>query len=115
MDRKKQIRQQYKSQRPEMGIFLIASEKEKTAYLEACSDLKGQVNSTRFKLNQGLHKSFALQSLWEKMSPQQQEIRILERLPFEEGDQNRDYSDEQEILKMEWRKKLHSQYEKWIN
>lgn len=115
MDRKKQLKEEYKSQKPEMGIFLIASDEEKAAYLEACKDLKGQMNSTQFKLNLGLHKNVALQKFWSQNDPQKLDIRIVEQLPCEEEDPDRDYQDDLEILKMECRQRLEMQYDTWID
>jgi|GEM_PF-2867128 len=49
MDRRKELKEQYKRMKPEMGVFLIKSLTDKRYYLEAVSNLKGAVNRARLQ------------------------------------------------------------------
>lgn len=49
MDRKKELKEMYKHRKTDMGIFIIKSNVNNKCYLEVTQDLKGTINSTKFK------------------------------------------------------------------
>jgi len=54
-DKKKELQDQYKLMKPDMGIFAVINKNNAKYYLETTPDLKGRINSTKFKLNAGGH------------------------------------------------------------
>ena len=50
MDRKKQLRQEYKEYKPPMGVFAVVCKPTGKVYLGCAQDLKGTFNSIRFQL-----------------------------------------------------------------
>ncbi len=63
-ERKRELREQYKLMRPDMGIFAVICRPNSRYYLETTENLRGAMNSTEFKLNAGMHPKKALQKDW---------------------------------------------------
>lgn len=51
MDRKKELKELYKNMKADMGLFIIKSNFNNKCYIEGTEDLKGTINSTKFKLD----------------------------------------------------------------
>lgn len=69
MDRRKELKEQYKNMKPDMGVFIIKSAIENKCYkcyIEAAQDLKSTINSTKFKLELGFHPNKELQKEWKE-------------------------------------------------
>ncbi len=117
--RRKELVEQYKQMKPEMGIFWIRSNREDKCYLETSQNLKGKMNSTKFQLNAGMHPNQQLQHEWTKHGEDQFSIEILELLKYDKDESKTDYTEELAILKLEWEEKLKGQgmkfYEKKMN
>lgn len=109
MDRKKELKEQYKMMKPDMGIFIIKSNLESKCYIQATQNLKGTINSTEFKLRFGNHPNKELQKSWNKHGKDSFAIEILEKLKYDKDETKTDYSEELEILEMEWVEKLSKQ------
>ncbi|HHV44985.1 MAG TPA: GIY-YIG nuclease family protein [Firmicutes bacterium] len=105
-DRRKELKEQYRQMKPEMGIFLIRSRRESVGYLEATQNLKSTINSTVFKLNFGNHPNKKLQELWKKEGEAGFTIEVLETLPYDKDESKTDYSEELAILRTIWEEKL---------
>ena len=106
MDRRKELKEQYKMMKPDMGVFIVKSKHDNRCFLEATSDLKSTINSTRFKLNFGNHPNKELQKEWKEYGENAFTIEILEKLEYDKDESKTDYSEELAILKMEWEDKL---------
>lgn len=106
MDRKKELKQIYKSMKPDMGVFVIRYNDSNRCYLESAHNLKSAINSTRFKLNFGNHPNKELQRAWKEKGEQSFTIEILEKLKYDEDESKSDYGEELEILKMIWKERL---------
>ena len=105
-DKKKELQAQYKLMKPDMGIFAVINKNNDKYYLETTPDLKGRINSTKFKLNAGGHPNKELQKDWQEFGANVFEIKILEQIEYEEDESKTDYSEDLELLKMIWREKL---------
>ncbi len=105
-DKKKELQDQYKLMKPDMGIFAVINKNNAKYYLETTPDLKGRINSTKFKLNAGGHPNKELQKDWQEFGANVFEIKILEQIEYEEDETKTDYSEDLEILKMIWLEKL---------
>src|SRR5690606_34501531 len=106
MDRKKELKEKYRMMKPDMGIFIIKNDFDNKCYIQTTQNLKGAINSTEFKLKFGNHPNRELQKAWIEHGEDSITIEILERLEYDKDETKTDYSEELEILEMEWRDKL---------
>jgi len=106
MNRKKELKLQYKLMRPEMGVFSILSKTNKKCYIEATKDLKSRINMTKFKLEIGKHPVITLQKDWENLGKDSFSIEILEELKYSEDEAKIDYQEDLDLLKMIWTDRL---------
>lgn len=110
MDRKKQLKQQYKEMKPDMGIMVVRSKLSNKCFLQATQNLRGTINSTRFKLEAGVHPNRELQEDWNKFGEDSFSIEVLEQLEYDKKDETKtDYTEELAILKMIWEERLKEQ------
>lgn len=107
--RRKQLIEQYKQMKPDMGVFWIRSKVSNQYFIEASQNLKGKMNSTKFQLDAGAHPNQELQNEWRKLGAEQFNIEILEQLKYEKDESKTDYTEELEILKFVWEEKLNDQ------
>lgn len=105
-ERKKELQEQYKQMKPDMGIFAVINKSNGKYFLEATPNLKGKINSVTFQLKSGGHPNKELQKDWQKLGPDNFEVKVLERLEYDEDESKRDYRDELELLKLIWVEKL---------
>lgn len=115
MNRKKELKALYKDWKPDMGIFIIKSNSYNKCYIEGTQDLKGTINSTKFKLNFGNHPNKELQKEWKEQGESAFTIEILENLKYDKDELKTDYSEELAILKMICEEKLLKQGMEFYN
>jgi SMC interacting uncharacterized protein involved in chromosome segregation len=108
-ERKKQLQAQYKQMKPDMGIFAVINKVNSRHYLEAVKNLKGKINRTEFQLKAGSHSNKELQKDWQQLGQEEFEIIVLEFLEYDEDESRTDYSDDLELLNMDWIDKLTEQ------
>ncbi len=106
MDRKKELKQQYKLMKPEMGVFIIRLKDEKKCYVQATQDLRGVMNGARARLSGGFHPNQELRKDWKDKGPDAFIMEILEYLAYDEDESKTDYGDDLAILQMIWEEKL---------
>jgi hypothetical protein len=106
MDRKKELKQQYKLMKPEMGIFIIRCNDEKKCYIQAAPDLRGVMNGALARLGGRMHPCQELQRDWTAKGPKAFTMEILECLAYDKDESKTDYTDELTILQMIWEEKL---------
>lgn len=107
MDRKKELKEQYKQMKSEMGIFAVHTKDGEKYFLETTQNLKGKINSTRFQLQHGSHPNKTMQTEWNQRGEEEFVIEILEQLEYDKDDETKtDYSEELSIMKMLWEEKL---------
>ena len=106
MDRRKELKQQYKLAKPEMGIFIIRCLKNKRCHLQATPDLRGVMNGAKARLNSNSHPYRALQQDYNLLGKEQFTMEILETLPYDKDETKTDYSEELALLQMIWEDRL---------
>lgn len=106
MDRKKELKLQYKQMRPDMGLFAIRSLVNHKCYIEVTQNLRGTMNSNQFKLEAGSHPNRELQKEWNEQGPQNFKIETLENLEYDEDELKTDYGEDLTLLRMTWEEKL---------
>lgn len=103
--RRKQLIEQYKQMKPEMGIFCIRCKVTDKYFLETSQNVPAKINSVKFQLNAGMHPNRELQREWSEFGEQQFEIEVLELLKYDKDETKTDYSEELSILKFLWEQK----------
>lgn len=106
MDRRKELKELYKNMKVDMGLFIIKSNLNDKYYIEGTQDLKGTINSTKFKLELGKHPNKELQKYWKEHGESSFTIEILDKLEYDKDELKVDYSEELNILRMIWEEKL---------
>ena len=98
MDRKKQLKEQYKQMKTEMGVFIIKKKNSNKYHLVATQNIKGMMNSVKFQLGMGSYPNLELQKDWNASSPDDFEFTILETLEYDKVESKTDYSEEVNII-----------------
>lgn len=106
MDRRKELVLKYKEMKTPMGVILIKNNINGKVFLDASKDTKSKINRHRFQLKSGLHKVKEMQKDWNEFGESAFSIEILEELKYDEKEEKTDYTEELEIMKMEWIEKL---------
>lgn len=106
MDRRRELKREYKESKPDMGVFVIRSKSTGRTYIEATRNLKGSINRARFTLNFGSHLHSELQGDWNEKGEADFEMEIIEILEYKEGMPEADYTDELELLRGMWEERL---------
>lgn len=109
MDRRKELKEQYKNMKPEMGIFIIKAKFNDKCLIESSKDLKSTINGSKFRLKSSNHLNNSLQQDWIKYGEESFNVEILENLQYDKDESKMDYSEELEILKLIWIERLSKQ------
>jgi hypothetical protein len=109
MDRKKELKQQYKLMKPDMGIFIIRPKEGRKCYIQATGDLRGVMNGTLARLGGGIHPNRELLAEWIAHGSEYFTVEILERLPYDKDESKTDYNEDLALLEMIWEEKLKNQ------
>lgn len=105
-EKKKELQAEYKLMKPDMGIFAVINKTNNKYFLETTINLKAKINSREFQLRSGNHHHKELQKDWLDIGKDQFEIKILEKLAYDEDESKADYTEELDLLKMIWVEKL---------
>ena len=97
MEKKKEMLQQYRERRPEMGVICLRCKWTGEAFLGASKDTKADFNSVTFKLEMGGHPNRQLQKLWTQYGRDGFELSVLKTLEYE--DPKEDHREELELLR----------------
>ncbi|HWR62573.1 MAG TPA: GIY-YIG nuclease family protein [Clostridia bacterium] len=106
MDRRKELKLQYKQTRPKMGIFIIRSKANNKCHIQGTKDLKGVMNGARVRLGGNMHVFKELQKEWNELGPENFTFEILEYLEYDKDEAKTDYTEELKLLEMIWEEKL---------
>ncbi|AFL99429.1 hypothetical protein Desde_0996 [Desulfitobacterium dehalogenans ATCC 51507] len=109
MDRKKELKEQYKQTRSDMGIVGIRSKKEAWYYIEGTQNLRATLNGIRFKLETGFFPCRELLKKWKEQGEEHFTFEVLEQLEYDKDETKTDYTDDLALLLMEWEEKLEGQ------
>lgn len=106
MDRKKELKEQYKQMKPDMGIYVVRCNSNDKCYIGTTKNLKGKINCTKFQLGSGGHPNKELQKEWKEYGEVNFEVEILDKLEYDKDETKTDYTEDLEILKEIWKEKL---------
>lgn len=110
MDRKKELKQQYKQMKPQMGVFIVRCNVDKKCFIQATKDLRGVMNGCLARLSGGGHPYLELQKEWNKLGADNFTIEILEELSYDADESKTDYTDDLALLQMIWEEKLQKEH-----
>ncbi len=106
MDRKKELKEEYRQMKSDMGLVIIRSNFDKKYYIESSRNLNATINGSRFKLNAGNHLYQELQKEWNKHGESSFTIEVLERLEYDKDELKTDYKEDLKALQEIWIEKL---------
>lgn len=106
MGRKKELKEQYKQMKTEMGIFIVQNKVNNRYLLITTQNLKGMINRVRFQLKSGGHPNRELQQEWKEFGEDSFDFKILEVLEYDKDESKTDYSEELCIMDIVWTEKL---------
>lgn len=106
MDRKKELKLQYKQTKPKMGIFIIRSKVNNKCYLQVTQDLRGVMNGAKVRLMGNMHPNKELQKEWNEYGLENFTVEILENLEYDKDESKTDYTEDLALLQMIWEEKL---------
>jgi hypothetical protein len=106
MNRKKELKEQYKNFKPDMGIFIISCSYNNKCYIDKARDLKSKMNRAKFQLEFGNYPNKELQKEWKDYGEKYFTIEVLEKLKYDENEPKTDYNEDLALLEMIWEEKL---------
>ncbi len=83
MKRKKQLLEEYKNRRPEMGVISYRCLATNESFLGISKDTKADFNSISAKLAANYHPNQRLQELWNHYGMEGFELSVVESLKYE--------------------------------
>lgn len=95
--RKKELLQQWKNRRPEMGVISFRCKQTEESFLGISKDTKADFNSNRFQLSIGMHPNKRLSELWNEYGEDGFELSVVKILKYENP--NDDHTEELEKLR----------------
>jgi hypothetical protein len=113
MDRRKELKEQYKEMKTEAGVFQIKNKKNKKVFLVATPNLK-MINGRLMELRGGMHKNKKLQEEWNSYGEEAFAIEVLEVLEEKEG-VFFDKKEELKKLEQKWLDKIQPYGERGYN
>ena len=96
--KRKELLQQFKEMKPEMGVYMFKSINTNTVYLGCDKNIKATINGDRFKLNSKNHRCKTLQKDWQENGEANFKIEVVEVLPYDKDESKVDYSEDLKIL-----------------
>jgi hypothetical protein len=102
----KELKEKFKQYRPDMGEFVIRSNRDGKCFIEATNDLKGTITGARFRRDAGRHPCQELQAAWTQAGPDVFSFEIVDRLDYKPSEEPKDYSDDLKTLKDIWLEKM---------
>lgn len=88
MKRKKELLEEYKNRRPEMGVISFRCKVTSEAFLGISNDTKADFNSTTVKLTGKTHPNKRLQELWNLYGKENFDISVVKVLKYDNPSDN---------------------------
>lgn len=96
--RKKELLLEFKNRKPEMGIISFCCVPTGDHFIMGSKDTKADLNSSRFQLQMGTNYNRALQALWNEHGSANFTVGVLEVLPYDEKEEDKDYTEDLKTL-----------------
>ena len=98
MKTKKELKNAYKQQKPQMGVFQVKNTANEKVLIEASTNIPAKWSRHQTELKFGTHRNKALQADWNNFGPESFSFEILGEVTFEEKE-SLDYTEEVVALK----------------
>lgn len=82
--RRKELLENYKSSRPQMGVISYSCKETGDVFLGISKDTKADFNSTNFKLSANCHPNKQLQKLWDIYGLEGFELSVIKELKYDD-------------------------------
>ena len=105
MDRRKELKTQYKNTPPKRGVFIIRNLKNQKVLIVRALNVDGILNRHRIELKLGSHRNKELQNDYKKLGPQKFSFEVAELLKNQD-DPDYNYQEDLQLLEEIWREKL---------
>jgi hypothetical protein len=105
MDRRQELKKQYKQQQRIAGVFRILDTVSGTSWLGSSLNMHGPFQRHRFELTVGSHLNTELQAAWKQHGAEAFTFEVLETVAPND-DPAYDYSEDLAILEMMWTEKI---------
>jgi hypothetical protein len=115
LDRKRELKQQYKESFRPMGIICIKNIENGKIYIEKSPNIEGTFNKHKFQLELGGHILKELQKDWNTYGGEKFIFEVLEYLKPSDKDTLEDLKEELEIMEVLWLDKLKPYDERGYN
>lgn len=105
MDRKKELKEQYKEMKPEMGIIAFTCKETGKVYFTGGLNTKTRINSLLARFQSDMYKGSRnrnIQKDWNRYGAEGFDIRVVDVLDYAKDDADIDYAEELELLLEEW-------------
>lgn len=100
MDNKKELREQYKQSKPDMGVFMYKCLPTGKVYLGCGKNVKAEMNSITFQLKFGQYPvNKNLERDWKQHGESAFEVSVLELLQYDEDETKTDYTEDLQALR----------------
>ena len=105
MDKRKQLKTEYKQAKSAAGIFMLRNNANGKILVGSSLNLNGPLNRLRFELSTGMHKNRVLQEEWNRLGAESFSFEIVDSF-IPKDDPAFDTSAELAVLEELWLEKL---------
>ena len=102
---RKELKEQYKQNPPAMGVYQIRNLINGKVFIGSALNLNGILNSNKFQLDLGSHRSKTLQAEWNEFGSANFAFEVLDELTPMNG-VDHDYKPDLTLLEKLWLEKL---------
>jgi hypothetical protein len=100
MTTKKELKEQYKQMKFDMGVFVFECLPVKKSYLGFGQNVKADINSITFQLKFGNYNAnHNLQNDWKTYGEENFDVKVLELLQYDKDETKTDYTNDLRILR----------------
>lgn len=103
---KKELREQYKKMKPDMGVYIVKCNTTNDYCIESSKDIKSSINRAKFALGYGSHQNKKLQEQWNQYGENNFAFEVLDILEYDKEECKTDYTEDLAMLKTMWEDKL---------
>lgn len=99
MKSKKELKEEYKHQKPSMGVFQIKNLLNGKILIDSSTDMVSKWNRHQTELKFGSHRNIDLQADWIEYGDKNFDFKILSELDSKENEPGANYNNELNLLK----------------
>lgn len=110
MKTKKELKEEFKQQRPAMGVFQVKNKENGKVLIEGSTNMQSKWNRHRTELRFGSHRNTQLQNDWNNLGEENFIFSVISELEVEEGE-SFDLNNEVKLLKEMVEEEMHMQDE----